>query len=197
MPLVLALGKDGKAYLLSAQDLGGIGGNLAVASISDRPIRTAPVAYPTSDGVFVALQAIGNNCPNVTWPMRALQGSLNDRTMRIFQRLTGAPSPALVVLKIRAGPPPTLTTAWCGLIRGGGSPIVTTIDGHSDPIVWIVGAEGDNQLHGFRGDTGEPIFSGGGDADAVPGVTHLQTLIVADGRLYVPAEGRIYAFTWQ
>jgi hypothetical protein len=37
---------------------------------------------------------------------------------------------------------------------------VTTSDGHSDPIVWIVGAEGDGRLHGFRGDTGEPLFAG-------------------------------------
>src|ERR1700738_1858198 len=25
-------------------------------------------------------------------------------------------------------------------------------------VVWMVGAEGDNRLHGFRGDTGEALF---------------------------------------
>jgi hypothetical protein len=40
---------------------------------------------------------------------------------------------------------------------GEGSPIVTTTDGRSNPIVWIIGAEGDERLHGYRGDTGEPI----------------------------------------
>jgi hypothetical protein len=61
------------------------------------------------------------------------------------------------VLNIRGGSPPGLTTAWWGAVDGAGSPVVTTTDGHSDPIVWILGAEGDNRLYGFRGDTGEAV----------------------------------------
>ncbi len=45
-----------------------------------------------------------------------------------------------------------------------GSPIVTTTDGRSNPIVWILGADGDGRLHGFRGDNGEPLFAGAGPA---------------------------------
>jgi hypothetical protein len=69
---------------------------------------------------------------------------------------------------------------------------VTTTDGHSNAIIWIVGAEGDNQLHGFRGDTGEPLFTGPGQA--MTGLRHFQTLIATEDRLYVAADGGIYAF---
>ena len=94
------------------------------------------------------------------------------------------------MLKITAGKPPTIGTAWCGAMAGAGAPIVTTTDGEANPIVWIVGAEGDNRLHGFRGDTGEALFT----SEPMAGLRHFQTLIAADGRLYVGADGRLYAF---
>lgn len=165
-PLILALGKDRKAYLLDRNNLGGIGGQLAVATVSERSIMTAPAAYAAADGVFVALQAEGTRCPTQ--------------------------ARGLLALKIRPGLPSAMTTAWCGSVRGRGAPIVTTTDGHSNAIIWIVGAEGDNQLHGFRGDTGEPLFTGPGQA--MTGLRHFQTLIATEDRLYVAADGRIYAF---
>jgi hypothetical protein len=166
--LVLALGKDRRAYLLDGRSLGGIGGSLAAEPVATGPIRTAPAAYPAPDGVFVAFEGEGANCPG-------RRGELT-------------------VLKIRADPSPTIATAWCGSVRGRGSPIVTTNDGRSNPIVWMVGAEGDNRLHGFRGDTGEPLFGGGGAGEAMIGLRHFQTLIAAAGRLYVAADGRVYAW---
>ena len=69
---------------------------------------------------------------------------------------------------------------------------MTTTDGHSNPIVWVLGAEGDNQLHGFRADTGETLFAG--PHQAMAGLRHLQTLIATEDRLYVAADGNIYAF---
>jgi hypothetical protein len=56
-------------------------------------------------------------------------------------------------------------------------------------------AEGDNRLHGFKGDTGEPIFPGGVGA-AMAGLHHFQTLIATRDHLYVGADGRVYAFTF-
>ena len=82
-----------------------------------------------------------------------------------------------------------------GNVQGAGAPIVTTSDGRSDPIVWMVGAEGDDRLHGFKGDTGDPLPA----ADAgvrMTGLQHFQTLIAAKDRLYVSAEGRVYAFAF-
>jgi outer membrane protein assembly factor BamB len=163
--LMLALGKDGKAYLLDRNNLGGIGGQLAVAAIANGSIITAPAVYPAGDGVFVAFQASGARCP-------------------------GQNGSGLTVLQIKAGSPPTMTTAWCAAVRGRGSAMVTTTDGHSNPIVWMLGAEGDNRLHGFRGDTGETIFTG----DALAGLRHFQTPIATQDRLYVGTDGRVFAF---
>ena len=53
--------------------------------------------------------------------------------------------------------------------------------------MWIVGAEGDNRLHGFRGDTGEPLFTE--LSPEMAGLRHFQTLIATEQRLYVGADG--------
>jgi outer membrane protein assembly factor BamB len=166
--LLLALGKDRKAYLLNRKDLGGIGGELVAATVSQGAIRTAPSAYPVGDAIFVAFQSPGTQCPNTS-------------------RDNG-----VVALKIISGAPPRLTTAWCGTIRGGGSTMVTTTDGHANPIVWMLGAEGDNRLHAFRGDTGETIFT----SEPLSGLHHFQTLIATAERLYVGVDGRVYAFAF-
>jgi outer membrane protein assembly factor BamB len=169
---VLALGKDGHAYLLDRDNLGGIGGSLVNETVSPRPIRTAPAAYPVAGAPFVAFQGMGSRCP------------------------AGQPGGDLTVLKIAGGDRPALTTAWCAVLHGAGSPIVTTIDGRSEPIVWVVGAEGDNRLHAFKGETGEPLFAGEGPNEAMAGLHHFQTLIATDERLYVGADDRIYAFAF-
>jgi hypothetical protein len=96
----------------------------------------------------------------------------------------------LTVLEITAGSPPAMRTAWCGAVNGRGSPIVTTTDGHSDPIVWMLGAEGDNRLHALRGDTGAPLF----ESQPLAGLRHFQTLIATQDHMYVGADGRVYAF---
>jgi hypothetical protein len=106
----------------------------------------------------------------------------------------GETSGDLIVIAIAAGAPPTLRVAWCAAANGRGSPIVTTTDGTSNPIIWAVGAEGDNRLHGFRGDTGTVVFSGGRVGDAMAEVRRFQPLIAAGNHLYVAADGRVYAF---
>jgi outer membrane protein assembly factor BamB len=166
-PVVLALGKDGRAYLLDRQNLGGIGGSLVAQPVSTGPIRTAPAAYPVAGGVRVAFEGPGANCPS-----RQGRGGVT-------------------VLHLRAGSPPAIETAWCGTLSGAGAPIVTTTDGRANPIVWILGAEGDNRLYGFHGDTGELLFT---SSPLVSGLRHFQTLIAADDRLFVGADGRLYAF---
>jgi hypothetical protein len=168
--LILALGKDGKAYLLDRDNLGGLGGALVTDRVADSAILGGPVAYPASDGVFVAFAGMGAHCPST------------------------APGSGITALKIQSGSPPTMTTGWCGALRGLGSPIVTTTDGRANPIVWTVGAEGDNRLHGFRGDTGEPLVTA--PLAALTGLRHFQTLIATPDRLYVGADGSIYGFVF-
>lgn len=168
--LLLALGKDGKAYLLDRTNLGGIGGARDVQRVARNPIRTAPAVLPTQDGTYVAFEGPGAACPN------------------------GVSNGGLTVLKIDAHPAPKVSTAWCGAVYGRGAPIVTTDDDNSNPIIWMVGAEGDDRLHGFRADTGAPVFSGGGPGDAMTGLRHFVTILATDDRLFIAADGRVYAF---
>lgn len=164
--LIVALGKDRKAYLLDRNNLGGIGGQLDALTASTGPIRTAPAVYPAGNDAMVAFEGSGAHCPETS------RGN------------------GLTVLKITGGSKPAMSTAWCAALNGRGSAIVTTTDGHSDPIVWIVGAEGDNRLHAFAGDSGEPIFT----SEPMSGLRHFQTLIATQDRLYVGADSRVYAF---
>ena len=162
---VLALGKNGNAYLLSRSDLGGIGGALVIRNVSSDRIITAPAVWAGKDSALVAIQGtVTGSCP---------EGQSGD----------------LAVLSIQAHPP-RLSTAWCTLTHGRGAPIVTTLRDGSNPIVWITGAEGDNLLHGFRGDNGAPLFR----SEAMRGLRHFGTILAANGRLYVAADGRIYSF---
>lgn len=170
--LVLALGKDGNAYLLDRANLGGLGGALLVQPVASSVIITGPAVWRTATASMVAFHATGSACP------------------------AGETGGNLVAIAITAGTPPGLATAWCAAFNGGGAPIVTTSNGTGDPVVWIVGGEGDQALHGFRGDTGQVLFAGGGAADLAPGVRHLSTLIAAEGRLYVAGDGRVFAYAF-
>ena len=167
--LIFALGKSGEAYLLDRDNLGGMGGALASAPVTTNIAITSPAVWSAADGVFVVLQGDGAHCA------------------------PGKPADGLIALKIRADPAPTIETAWCASVARAGSPIVTTTDGRSDPIVWVVGAEGDDRLHAFRADNGEPLAT---PPETMCGLHHFQTLIASEDRLYVAADGTIYAFAF-
>ena len=83
-----------------------------------------------------------------------------------------------------------MSRAWCAPLDGRGAPIVTTRDASAEPVVWVVGAEGDDRLHAFRGDTGAPLYT----SERLPGLRHFATVLAADGRLYVAGDDRVYAF---
>jgi hypothetical protein len=167
--LVLALGKDGNAYLLDRRNLGGVGGSLVAKQVSSGSIITAAAAYPASDGTMVAFHGARTECPAA-----ARRGA------------------ALTVLHVRTGSPPSIDTAWCASFRGAGAPIVTTTDGRNEPIVWMLGAQGDNRLYGFRGDTGERIFM----SEPMQGLRHFGTLIATRDHLYMAADDNVYAFAF-
>jgi outer membrane protein assembly factor BamB len=167
--LILAIGKDGYAYLMDRDNLGGIGGELASAHITTGSAIASPVVWSGADGVLVALEVGRGNCP------------------------PDAQGNGLLVLKIRADPAPAIDTQWCNKVSSwAGGPIVTTTDGHSDPIVFALGSQGDNRLYVYRGDTGEALAL----PQPLRGTVKFQTLIAADGRLYVTGGGKVYAFTF-
>ena len=168
--LLLALGKDGKAYLLDRNDLGGIGGQIAEAQVSTGPIIGGVAAYPNAGDVLVAFRIAnaghGQGCPSTAGNLAAI--------------------------RISAGDPPAITLAWCADGAKLTSPIVTTTDGEADPIVWDIGP---SRLYGYDGVTGQALFDGGGPGDAMSPVHHLQTPIVARNRIVVGANDQLFAFT--
>ena len=88
---------------------------------------------------------------------------------------------------------PAISVAWCASLDGNGAPIVTTTDGSSDAIVWITGAQGDDQLHAFRGENGESLLNPA--PVRLRGLRHFSTIIATGNHLFLPADDRIYAFT--
>lgn len=167
--LLLQLGKDGYAYLLDRTRLGGIGHPLAAAVVSADQIRTSPATWNDGAAAYVAFGRRGLDCPGQT------EGGLT-------------------VLRITAAPP-AIARAWCAPLNGAGSPITTTTDGAHDRIVWVIGADGDDRLHGFAAATGQVVFAGGGPAAHMAGLHYTTTILAAAGRLYIGAVDRLYAFT--
>ncbi len=162
---VMAFGKDGNAYLADAARLGGIGGALAVVPVSNGQVITAPAVLQTPAATMVAFR-------NADGPV--CRGS----SLSMLRLSSQAAKPA---------------EAWCAKLSGAGAPIVTTSDGSADPLVWVVGAQGDGKLHGFDALDGRTVFDGGGQS--MTGLRHFETILAADRHFYVAGTGRIYAFT--
>src|SRR5262245_57107862 len=90
--------------------------------------------------------------------------------------------------------PPTIVSAWTMSQTGLGSAFVTSTDGTNNVIVWVAGGGGDGRLHGYNGDTGAVVYAGGGANETMTGTRKWNTGIVARGRIYYPADNKIYAF---
>jgi hypothetical protein len=159
--LVLALGKDGNAYLLNRNNLGGI---------------TSPVASLPVDGV--------------TRGQSSATYHTQQGTYFVFRTGSGAIS----AYKVTATNPPTIVPAWSVNQSGQGSPWVTTTDGTNNVIVWVVGAQGDQRLHGYDGDTGAVVYAGGGANELMIGTRKWNSGIVARGSIYVANDNKVYAF---
>lgn len=169
--LAIALGKSGQAWLVDRDNFGGVGAGVASAHVSSSEIITAPVTWATANGRYVAFRSPsgGIGCP---------MGQSGD----------------LKALRIGAAAPPTIAVAWCAG-SGAGAPAVSTTDGTSESVVWLAGAESDGRLHGFDGESGKPIYTGGGVGDALGAVRRYQPPIIAKGRLYVAGDTQLYAFS--
>jgi hypothetical protein len=159
--LVLALGKDGNAYLLNRNNLGGI---------------TSPVASLSVDGVIRG------------------QSSATYRTSQGTYFVFRAGSGGISAYKVTATNPPTIVPAWSVNQNGQGSPWVTTTDGTNNAIVWVVGAQGDQRLHGYDGDTGAIVYAGGGTNELMTGTRKWNSGIVARGSIYIANDNKVYAF---
>ena len=160
--LVVAMGKDQKAYLLNRDNLGGITAPIASAQESFSVIIQAAAAYRTNQSTYVALRAAGDK-------------------LRAF--------------RITATSPPGIAIGWEASRNGCGSPFVSSTGGTDNMIVWVVGASGDQRLHGYDGDSGTVVYAGGGTNELMAGThSYSTTGIVARGRIYVATDDRVYAF---
>ena len=158
--LVLALGKDGNAYLLNRNNLGGIAAPVAQLSVDGVIRGQSSATYRTSQGTYFVFR--GSN--------------------------------EIKAYRITATSPPTIVFAWSASQSGQGSPWVTTTDGTNNTIVWVVGAGGDQRLHGYNGDTGVVVYAGGGANELMTGTRKWNSGMVARGSIYVANDNRVYAF---
>src|SRR5205809_938610 len=159
--LVLALGKDGKGYLLNRNNLGGIAAPVASANLPTAVRGQSAATYRTGQGTYFAFHTESN---------------------------------AVAAYKVTPTNPPTIVNAWTVSQTGLGSAFVTSTDGTNNAIVWVAGGGGDGRLHGYNGDTGAVIYAGGGANEIMTGTRKWNTGIVARGRIYYPADNKIYAF---
>jgi hypothetical protein len=159
--LVLALGKNGNAYLVNRTNLGGITAPVAELDNVDGVIRgQSSATYTTTLGTYFVFRASGE----------------------------------IKAYKITATNPPTMMFAWSANQNGQGSPWVTTTDGTNNAIVWVVGAQGDNRLHGYNGDTGAVVYAGGGTNELMTGTRKWNSGMVARGSIYVANDNKVYKF---
>jgi hypothetical protein len=98
------------------------------------------------------------------------------------------------MLDITANGKSSIGFDWCKPLDGRGAPIITTTNGSSHAIVWVVGAEGDNKLHGFDAHDGHVVFSGSGTA--MTGLHHFETILTTPHHFFVGADDRVYAFSF-
>src|SRR6266568_2291144 len=101
---------------------------------------------------------------------------------------------AVSAYKVTAANPPTIVSGWSVGQSGRGSPWVTTTDGTNNFIIWVVGVQGDQRLHGYNADTGAVIYAGGGANELMSGTRQWNTGMVARGRIYFGADNKVYAF---
>jgi len=159
--LVLALGKDGNAYLVNRNNLGGV---------------TSPVASQAVDGV--------------TRGQSSATYHTNQGTYFVFRTGSGGIS----AYKVTAANPPAIVPAWNVSQSGQGSPWVTMTDVTNNAIVWVVGAQGDQRLHGYNGDTGAVVYAGGGPDELMTGTRKWNSGIAARGSIYVANDNKVYKF---
>ena len=91
--------------------------------------------------------------------------------IRVPMSLFAPASDMLSAFRITATNPPAIVSGWSVSRNGCGSPFVTSTDGTNNTIVWVVGTQGDQRLHGYDGDTGAVIYGGGGANELMAG-TH-------------------------
>jgi hypothetical protein len=167
---VVALGKDGKAYLLNRDNLGGISAPIASSQVSGSDIIQAAVTYRTKQGTYVAFRA--------------------DSTVLSALRITATNPPT-----IASGWNVIRGSGGCGSpfvsSTDGTNNMIVWVVGTGG---WF-GTGGDQRLHGYDGETGNVVYDGGGPNELMARThSYSTTGIVARGHIYVAGDNKVYAF---
>jgi PQQ enzyme-like repeat protein len=165
--LVVAMGKDGNAYLLDRSNLGGITEPLDVFHVTDQGLTQAGAAYRTNQGTYVTCRA----------------SKIELSSFRINAANPPTISGGWSVGRNGCGSPFVTST------DGTNNMIVWVVGTATN------GFPGDQRLHGYDGDTGAVVYAGG-NADELMAGTHSYstTGIVTRGRIYVAGDNKVYAF---
>ncbi len=130
-------------------------------------------------------------------PAEIIQAAVTYRTNQTTYVVFRVNNNSLTALIITATNPPAIGRGWSANRNGGGcgSPFVTSTDGANGMIVWVVGTEADQRLHGYDGATGAVVYGGGGPNELMAGTHSYSTIgIVARGRIYIATDNKVYAF---
>jgi hypothetical protein len=191
--------KDAHLYFVDTAKLGteGGGGELVdlTLSASNHSARVSPVAYTTASGIHVAVTV--DRGPYMGCPAN----STADPAMAVLMGFTVAP-----------GNPIKVTQNWCTTIGGptmndagtiknrSASPLVTTTDGKSQPILWVGGsmvqaaaATTASLLYGIDGETGAILYKGGNCA----GIRQWTTPIAVKGHIVLGGDGHLCSWSPQ
>jgi hypothetical protein len=168
--LVVALGKDGNAYLLRRGNLGGIAAPVASSHLSNNAIIQAAATYRTNQGTYVAYRPFPGN------------------HLGAF-RIT-ATNPPMIIDEWGVFRPGGCGSPFVTSTDGTNNTIVWVVGTDDHGIV------GDQRLHGYDGDTGAVVYAGGGQNELMAGTHKYSTTgIAARGRIYIAGDNKVYAFT--
>jgi hypothetical protein len=180
--LLVAMGKQGIAYLLDRNNLGGLdGGPIAskmlvqgIPGIEGQLLNVAAWATVSGSTYIVVKSWYDASAADCPLP----DGGLFD----------------LFALRLDPTTPNGMVTAWCVTSGGMGSPSITLSDDTNDALVWTAGAEGDNLLHAWDLLTGTPVYSSS-PQEKLASMRHFATPIAVQNRILVAGDGMLYAFT--
>ena len=166
--LILLLAKDGNAYLINQTNMGGMNASpVATRKVANGTIIQAAAVYTTPMGTYFVFRGGVTGCP------------------------TGM-SGGLMAVKVSAASPPAMTPVWCGGPTNASNPMVSMSNASgADAIVWVVGTNG--QVYGLNADTGASVLTGA--AVSLAAIKGHQSPIVANGRVIVATDTRVYALT--
>jgi hypothetical protein len=178
--IVVAPHKAGRIIFLNANQLGngapGGGGELAIVDVAahgQESVYTAPTAYRSTAGLYVAVNASQNAvCPG---------GGGGKNVVGILIEAAGATKPLP-------------KTVWCAPENAGAQnqyntfPISTTTDGTTDAIVWFINGM---QLSAVDGDTGKSLAN----LDTCTGVQNMTSPIAVKGHIVVAANGHLCSWS--